>query len=173
MDTYQNLCTEFYDLDKPHAPEDALSFYLDYAKKAESPILEPMCGSGRFLIPMLEQGLKIEGLDSSLHMLKACLKKCAAKKIEPILYSQYITEMALEKQYGLIFIPNGSFGLITDKKLAQHCLRMFYEHLLPGGKLVFEIETTYALPTLLNSWHGRIVDKPDGSKILLNFFTDI
>jgi SAM-dependent methyltransferase len=168
METYQKLCTEFYDLDKPHVPGDALEFYMHYAAKAEGLILEPMCGSGRFLIPMLEQGYAVEGLDSSLHMLKACMKKCAEKKLEPILYSQFVSDMSLDKQYSLIFIPSGSFGLITDVKVAQQCLKIFYDHLLPNGKLVIEIETLHAVPKHLGIWHGKLVDKPDGSKILLN-----
>jgi hypothetical protein len=38
---YRVLCTEFYDLDKPFAPEDALQCYLQYAEEAKGPILEP------------------------------------------------------------------------------------------------------------------------------------
>lgn len=168
MEMYQSLCTEFYDLDKPNAPEEAWQFYLNYIEKAKGPILEPMCGSGRFLIPFLEKGFPIEGLDSSLHMLKACMKKCAAKQLEPTLYSQFITEMTLDKKYALIFIPSGSFGLITDKEQAISCLKKFFEHLLPEGKLVLEIETTRSVPKHLNLWHGKLIDKPEGGKLVLN-----
>jgi hypothetical protein len=168
METYQNLCTEFYDLDKPNAPEDALRFYLDYVEKAQGPILEPFCGSGRFLIPILECGHDVEGLDSSLYMLKACMKKCAARKLTPTLYSQYMQEMSLEKQYALIFIPSGSFGLITDTTQIKNCLKIFYDHLLPGGKFVVEIETLHAVPKNLGLWHGVMREKTDGAKILLS-----
>lgn len=58
---YRGLCTEFYELDKPNAPEDALQCYLYYAEEAQGKILEPMCGTGRFLIPLLERGLKVVG----------------------------------------------------------------------------------------------------------------
>jgi len=52
MAAYGSLCTEFYDLDKPSAPADALAFYVERARKAGGRVLEPMCGSGRFLLPM-------------------------------------------------------------------------------------------------------------------------
>jgi len=39
MKTYMKLCTEFYDIDRPSAPADALDFYLHYAQQANSPIL--------------------------------------------------------------------------------------------------------------------------------------
>ena len=64
LSTYQKLCTEYYELDKQSAPPAALQFYMDYAMAATGPILEPMCGTGRFLIPMLEAGLPISGFDN-------------------------------------------------------------------------------------------------------------
>lgn len=166
METYQNLCTEYYDLDKPNAPDDAFQFYLDYVEKAKGPILEPMCGSGRFLVPLLERGFPVEGSDSSLHMLKSCMRKCAAKKIEPVLYSQFLQEMSLDKQYTLIFIPSCSFGLITNVDQIKTCLKNFYDHLQPNGKLVFEVATPHVIPKLLNVWYGGMREKSDGSKIL-------
>lgn len=47
---YGNLCTEMYEILHKDAPLDELSFYLSYAEKGMN-ILEPLCGSGRFLIP--------------------------------------------------------------------------------------------------------------------------
>jgi len=37
---YKNLCTQYYELDKPTAPEDALKLYLDYAEEAGGAISE-------------------------------------------------------------------------------------------------------------------------------------
>jgi hypothetical protein len=48
MESYQELCTQFYDLDKPSASKEALDFYLHYADSANGPIFEPMCGTGHF-----------------------------------------------------------------------------------------------------------------------------
>lgn len=52
---YGSLCTEMYEILHESAPGDELNFYLSYAEKGMS-ILEPLCGSGRFLIPFLERG---------------------------------------------------------------------------------------------------------------------
>jgi hypothetical protein len=52
METYNSLCTRFYDFDKPTAPTDVLSFYLEYAKNASGAVFEPICGTGRFLLSM-------------------------------------------------------------------------------------------------------------------------
>jgi hypothetical protein len=64
MNSYKTLCTEFYDIDKPNAPKEALNFYLHYVEQANGRILEPMSRSGRFLIPLLERQYDIDGLDA-------------------------------------------------------------------------------------------------------------
>src|SRR5579862_1623182 len=114
METYQNLCTQFYELDKPEAPHDALQFYMTFAEQAKGRIFEPMCGTGRFLIPMLEKGLLIEGADASPQMLGVCRSKCLNKGLRATLHQQYLHEMAFDYRFKLIFIPSGSFGLVTD-----------------------------------------------------------
>lgn len=48
LDTYLDLCTQVYDLSKPTPPQDAYDFYLSYVRETNGPILEPMCGTGRF-----------------------------------------------------------------------------------------------------------------------------
>ena len=70
LDTYLNLCTEAYDLSKPNPPEDAYAFYRDYAISANGPILEPMCGTGRFLLPLLKK----DSIYMALMQANICLK---------------------------------------------------------------------------------------------------
>src|ERR1700733_5777139 len=83
INTYLNLCAEYYDIDKPEAPVDALQFYLEYARQSKGLILEPLCGTGRFFIPILELGLPIEGFDASTFMLDRFREKCSTKRLSP------------------------------------------------------------------------------------------
>lgn len=53
---YGSLCTELYELLHKEAPREELDFYLSYAEK-DKKILEVMCGSGRFLVPVHGSGL--------------------------------------------------------------------------------------------------------------------
>ena len=62
---YGSLCTEMYEILHEEAPQDELDFYLSYAEKGKK-ILEPLCGSGRFLIPFMERGFHICGMDFRL-----------------------------------------------------------------------------------------------------------
>lgn len=101
LNTYLGLCTEYYDLDKLQAPLDALTFYREYAQAAKGPILEPMCGTGRFLIPIFEDAYEIHGFDASPFMLDALHRKCAAKHLKPKIWQGFIQEVALEETYAL------------------------------------------------------------------------
>lgn len=168
MDTYGKLCTEFYDLSKPEAPVDALEFYLRHLYGTDGPVLEPMCGSGRFLIPFLERGIDIDGADASPNMLQACHAHCEQKGLYPKLYQQFLQDLKLRRQYGYIFIPVGSFGLLTNPEDAAEGLRRLYQHLLPGGKLILEIETTFAQPKDTGKWHEWRLTRPDGAEIVFS-----
>ena len=82
---YKRLLTEAYDLDKPEAPEVELERWMRYAQSADGPVLEVMCGSGRFLLPLAVAGIDIDGTDASVDMLAACATKCREKKLSPLL----------------------------------------------------------------------------------------
>ncbi len=77
--TYGSLSTEAYDIIYAEPPPDALEFFLRHLESADEPVLEPMCGSGRFLIPFLEHGIDIDGVDVSRHMLRKCFQRCVSR----------------------------------------------------------------------------------------------
>ena len=77
---YGNLCTEMYEILHVEAPQDELNFYLSYAEKGKK-ILEPLCGSGRFLVPFVERGLDISGIDLSNEMLQKLKQKLPEAKV--------------------------------------------------------------------------------------------
>jgi SAM-dependent methyltransferase len=168
---YKRLCTEYYDLDKPHPPEDALQCYLKYAEEAGGAILEPMCGTGRFLIPLLEKGYPITGFDYSSHMLDVCRKKCDKLGLKATLVEASFKTFSLPESYNLIFIPSGSFCLLTAHDEIVQALKFISNRLKPGGKFVFDIETLKALGKSQGIWNGRWVNKPDGSKIVISTFS--
>jgi SAM-dependent methyltransferase len=136
--SYQNLCTEFYDLTMPEAGPKEHAFYRDLLKKSKGPFLEAMSGSGRVLIPLLREGFKIDGMDNSAFMLESCRQRCQKLGLSTQLYNQSIQELSLPAKYNLIFITFGSFQLVHDRAEALATLKLLHRHLLPGGKLVLE-----------------------------------
>ncbi len=171
MESYRTLCTRFYDLDKPEPPADALAFYLCYCKCSQGAVLEPMCGTGRFLAPVLERGVDIDGVDASPAMLEACRQRCLEKGVSPGLFEQTIEQMTLPRQYGLVIVPASSFCLLTDPNRIQKGLRSLHSAMLPGATLVMEIELHGNRPSQSWPWTGRWVDLPDGGRIVLSALT--
>src|SRR5438309_6210811 len=133
---YLSLCTEFFDLDKPKASTAEYAFFHYYVAKSAGPILEPMCGTGRYLIPFLEEGFNVEGFDASPFMLKRLQTKCAQKNLTPHVWEQFLEGVPATllrqgfvgqaKQYNLIFIPDSSFCLFLNPVHIKMCLQKIY-----------------------------------------------
>jgi SAM-dependent methyltransferase len=169
LTNYGKLCTQFYDIDKPTAPPEELAFYLGHARQANGPVLEAMCGSGRFLIPMMQAGIDLDGVDASSDMLGACQRHCAERGLEPRLYQQFLHEMNLPRKYKLVFIPSGSFNLIADLTQVREALKRLHDALLPGGRLLLEVYVPEnGIHHSSSNWTGRWVKRPDGVMLILS-----
>jgi SAM-dependent methyltransferase len=169
LNSYRSLCTQVYEIDKPTAPADALEFLLHYAREAKGPILEPMSGSGRYLVPLLEAGFDVDGIDASPAMMAVCRQKCDELGVRTNLFEGFIQEVELSRQYGLAIIPAGSFTLITDPRDALVCLKKLFDCLLPGAKLVLEAGQVRGTESSSWPWGGRWWNRPDGGKIILSW----
>lgn len=133
---YGNLCTEMYEILHEKAPQDELDFYLSYAEKGKK-ILEPLCGSGRFLVPFMEHGFNICGMDLSSEMLDKLKQKVPNAEVT----QADILEYSSTKQYDYIFISSGSVSLFTDIDLCKKILKKLKKMLAPKGKFVFAVDT--------------------------------
>ena len=69
---YGELCTQIYETNKSIAGGKELEFYLSFVNDKAMKVLEPMCGNGRMLIPLLENGVDIEGFDISEEITSLC-----------------------------------------------------------------------------------------------------
>ena len=138
---YGKIYAETYDIGEQR--HEASAFYLHQWETLgrPAPLLEPMCGTGFFLIPFLEAGAQIDGLDSSPYMLDICRDKCIKSGHTATLYQADLEQMQLPQRYGLIFIPDRSFAHIYDKQVAQACLHTIAKHLVLGGWFLVEIKT--------------------------------
>jgi 2-polyprenyl-3-methyl-5-hydroxy-6-metoxy-1,4-benzoquinol methylase len=103
---YKSLCSEYYDIDKPHAPSDALSYYLTQALEVKGPILEPMCGTGRFLISLCKNGFSVTSFDSSPHMIFRCREKYEQEGISCTVKTASFEQFSSHDSYRLVMIPN-------------------------------------------------------------------
>lgn len=132
---YGSLCAELYEILHEKPPQDELDFYLSYARRGEK-IWEPLCGNGRFLIPFLQRGMDIQGMDLSAPMLQKLKQKAPGAKA----ICADLTEYCPRETFHYILIPSGSVSLFTDQEGLRKALRNIKQTLAPGGKFVFSVE---------------------------------
>ncbi|MFF2889319.1 class I SAM-dependent methyltransferase [Paenibacillus sp. NPDC057967] len=138
---YGELCTEVYDLTKKVGQSlgRELDYYRDRLKPCKGRILEAMVGSGRVIIPLLEAGLLVDGVDYSPEMLASCRQRLEERGLIANLYEADLQELSLPQRYEAIIIPAGSFLLIEKREESINVLKRLYEHLEPGGRLILDL----------------------------------
>jgi len=115
-----------------------------------------MCGTGRFLLPLIEEGFDVYGFDASNHMLEVLYAKAKAKNLEPKVWKGFFEDLKRPQKYNLIFIPSGSFCLILSITQEEKALKTIYDHLNNDGIFLFKAETLHAVPKQ-GVWRGSVI----------------
>jgi hypothetical protein len=136
---YGALCALFYDADKPRAPDAEVDGYATRLPSDAGPLLEPMCGSGRLLLPLLQRGFNVHGVDASAAMLARCAERLTAAGLDTPFARQDIAALNLPFRYAAAFIAAGSFQLLADPSSAQAALERLRAHLLGPGELLLDL----------------------------------
>jgi len=146
---------EAYDLVLKDVPWGR-DFYVTLAREANGPVLDVACGTGRILLPCLEAGVDIEGVDLFEPMLNTLRNKAAALGLSPRLHRADMSDFSVPRRFALVMIPFNAFvhNMTQDNQI--RCLRLCREHLLPGGMLAFD---TF-FPSL------EIVGTPENTRVL-------
>jgi len=137
---YGTIAAEIYDLDKPIGALPDTEFHLERFAAVDGPILEPACGSGRTLLPLLEAAHPVAGFDPSAEMLDRCRVRCAERGFSPDLSQQRFEDFSYPDRFAAILVPVGSFTLIDDFTRAVAVLRRFHASLVAGGVVVLDIQ---------------------------------
>jgi SAM-dependent methyltransferase len=116
-----------------------VAFWRALARRAGGPVLEIGCGTGRLMLPMLEAGADVDGLDLAPAMLEALRRKAAARGFTPHLAPGDMRDFTMPRRYALIAIAFNAFlhNLTAEDQLAT--LRCCREHLDDGGALVMHV----------------------------------
>ncbi len=113
-------------------------FYLELAREANGPVLDIACGTGRILLPCLQAGVDIEGIDLFEPMLARLRTKAAALGLSPRLHRADMSDFRLDRRFAQIVIPFNAFIHNMTQEAQIRCLSLCREHLLPGGLLAFD-----------------------------------
>ena len=128
---------EVYDLILKEIPY-GFDFYTGLAKEAKGPVLDICCGTGRILLPCLQAGVDIEGLDLFAPMLDTLRQKGEALGLSPHLHQADMSDFDLPRRYALAMIPFNAVGHNMTQEAQIRCLSLCRQHLLPGGLLAFD-----------------------------------
>jgi SAM-dependent methyltransferase len=168
LNFYGDLCTQTYDITKPiDGQYPDVPYYIRHLSKIGGKILEGMVGTGRLIIPLLEAGLNVEGIDSSPYMLEVCRKNCKQRGLHPKLYQGSIENLDLPDQFNAIVITWGSFMLLENRSSAIAALKALTRHLTPQGRLFIDLEIPIEDFKTENMIQQRNIQCPDGSIILM------
>ena len=119
--------------------DDDQSLWLRLARQAGGPILEIGCGAGRVLRALAHQGFDVTGIDINPAMLRragAGLPEEVRRRVR--LVEQDVLALDLPERFRLILAPCNTLAGLADFELARALPRL-HAHLLPGGKLAFEV----------------------------------
>jgi SAM-dependent methyltransferase len=117
-------------------------FYREECGRADGPVLEVGCGTGRIYLEVRDAGVDAYGLDSSACMLSVLAEKAADRGLDAAVWCGDMRRLAFDETLEVVTIPFNAFlhNLRTDDQLAT--LRAVRSHLAPGGRLVLD----FALP---------------------------
>jgi len=136
---YGALATRFYDADKPRAGDAELAWYRARLPRGVGPVLEAMSGSGRLLVPLIEEGCRMHGVDISDAMLASCAARLASAARDAPLFRQDIAELNLPFRYAAAFVAAGSLQLLTTRDALRDALACMRAHLVDPGLLLLDL----------------------------------
>jgi SAM-dependent methyltransferase len=133
-----------------------LDFYVGLARAARGPVLDVCCGTGRIMLPCLEAGVDIEGVDLHAPMLERLRAKARQRGFAPNLHQSDMGSFRLDRRYALVMIPGNAFVHNLTTAAQIQTLRCCHDHLLPGGLLALDAY----FPAL------SLIGAPNGQRVL-------
>jgi SAM-dependent methyltransferase len=120
-------------------PSRELAYYERRIRENGGTALDQACGTGRHVFTLLQRGLRVHGADVSADAIRYARMEAAERRLDTTFFLQRMEDCDLPQRYGTIYVANGTFQIIVDRKLALATLGRFLSHLLPGGELLVEL----------------------------------
>ncbi|MFQ5833223.1 MAG: class I SAM-dependent methyltransferase [Candidatus Thorarchaeota archaeon] len=130
---------EFYDL---FADNSDLPFYVNYARRTGSPILDVAAGAGRVTYELARNGFQVTALEKSPSML--AVARSRLEKVPPDVAARVsivegcMTDFELDQKFALVIIPS-SFGHATTSEQQLSVLRCVRDHMRPDSLFLLDL----------------------------------
>ena len=124
--------------------EGDIAYYLRQCQGTNS-VLEFGCGSGRMAqaLALAEKGLSVWAIETQAGMIQALRDRMAslpeetAARIRPV-QADMANFSLPDQRFDRVIIPYNGLYCLLDATRVNDCLRLAYEHLVAGGKLILD-----------------------------------
>ena len=138
--------------------DDDLAMWEDLTDQVEGEILEVGCGTGRVMIPLLQRGHRVTGIEISPLALQTAQAKLDLGRLSDRA-SLHLADMRTfslpQKQFSFAFLPINTFMHCQTTTDQQATLATIYHHLQPGGRLV--VDLFHPSPQMLLASDGELL----------------
>jgi SAM-dependent methyltransferase len=117
------------------AEPDELAYFRNAISTFGEPALDLGCGNGRILLPLLKDGVDIDGSDISADMIALAAAEVKKAGLRSRLTVAPMHEVDLGRSYRTIFMC-GALGIGGRRDHDREALRRAHRHLEPGGALL-------------------------------------
>jgi len=145
-DANYDIDAQFYDW--LYSDADDVHFHLNLAKRFGGPVLEPMCGTARLMVPLARAGFCVVGIDTHDGMLKLARENISGENAEVRkrleLHKMDMRDFDLKRKFKLVIVAFNGFPhllLPADQDRAVSCMA---RHLDPTGALVIAVRNLKA-----------------------------
>lgn len=164
----------FYDADYRDQQIGDVEFYVDLARRADGPVLEVGCGTGRVYLELLRADVDAYGVDVSEAMLAELERKAAERGLTPRVRQADMTSLEPEREYALVVVPFRTFLHNTTLEDQQATLRNLHGALAPGGRLAlnFFVPSFEVICETYGEAQTRVVER-NGEEYVVTDVTDV
>ena len=139
-----------------------ISFYVDEALAAGSPVVELGVGTGRIAIPTAAAGIDVIGVDASAGMLEVCAEQARRAGVAERLDLRLgdLRRPPVDERVLLVTCPFRAFLHLASDDERLEALGAVRTLLRPGGRLVFDVFTPSQED--VDATHGRWIEREPG-----------
>ncbi|MBX5491126.1 MAG: class I SAM-dependent methyltransferase [Chloroflexi bacterium] len=176
--TVAEIVARYYDLEHEGLTAD-VALYAELARRAQGPVLELGCGTGRILAPLARAGASVVGIEISPPMVARARARLAHSAVSPGQWQVVQADartLRLPDRFALVLAPLDFLAYFPAQADQRAVLATARRHLLPTGQLVIDVSfpptSLHGQPegVLVHQWTHR---EADGSTITKSWVREI
>lgn len=131
IELYEGFFADFYTAADKKLYD--LDWYLELGEQYGKKTLELACGNGRIMIPMIEKGFDMTGVDLSEYMLELLRAKCGERGVDPRVFCDDMCKYVTDESYDMVMLINCSICLLDTHEKVERLFDNVCSYLRPGG----------------------------------------